>query len=473
MKGKITGAAMVLAVAVVLAVSVYHSQIAALMGSRSSRNSAETAASASPDAGTTPTNGKRKILYWQDAMNPGMRSNKPGKAPDGMDLVPVYADEAGAGAGLPPGTIHISAEKQQLIGVQYTQVALRPLTRTIRAVGRLTYDETKITQIRTKFDGWIDKVYVNFTGQLIRKGQPLFSIYSPDLVSTQQEYLIAERAKKYLSGAPSAEAIQGAGSLLEATRERLKLWDISDEQIAQLDKTGQVKHDLTLYSPVDGFVLDRKAFENVRATPDMDLYTIADLSTVWANAEVYEYEVPFVSVGQTATMSLSYYPGETLTGKVSYIYPQLDPTTRTVKVRIQFPNPGFKLKPDMYADINLQIDYGTRLVVPQNAVLDSGTEQVVFVARGDGYFEPRKVQVGPRFDDTVVILSGLKAGETIVSSGNFLVDSESQLKTAIGQMAGMAGMKMEGQEGGKGPTPGTKPAEPKQKPKERMPGMKM
>jgi RND family efflux transporter MFP subunit len=387
-----------------------------------------------------------------------------------MDLVPVYADEPGAGTDLPPGTTHISAEKQQLIGVQYGTVESRPLTRTIRAVGRLTYDETRITHIHTKFEGWINKVYVDFTGQLIRKSQPLFTVYSPELVSTQQEYLIAKRAHKYLSDAPYAEVSEGANSLLDSARERLKLWDISDAQIAELDKTGKVQRDLTMYSPVDGFVLDRKAFENIRVTPDSDLYTVADLSTVWANAEVYEYEVPYVRLGQKAIMSLSYYPGETFAGKVSYIYPQLDTMTRTLKVRLDFPNSEFKLKPDMYADIQLQIDYGTRLVVPQEALLDSGTEQVVFVARGDGYFEPRKVEVGPKIDDSVVILSGLKAGEKIVTSGNFLVDSESRLKTAMGQMAGM---KMEGQkEPPKETKPGTK-EEQKPKPKETMPGMKM
>jgi len=295
-------------------------------------------------------------------------------------------------------------------------------------------------------------------------------VYSPELVSTQQEYLIAKRAHKYLSDAPYAEVSEGANSLLDSARERLKLWDISDAQIAELDKTGKVQRDLTMYSPVDGFVLDRKAFENIRVTPDSDLYTVADLSTVWANAEVYEYEVPYVRLGQKAIMSLSYYPGETFAGKVSYIYPQLDTMTRTLKVRLDFPNSEFKLKPDMYADIQLQIDYGTRLVVPQEALLDSGTEQVVFVARGDGYFEPRKVEVGPKIDDSVVILSGLKAGEKIVTSGNFLVDSESRLKTAMGQMAGM---KMEGQkEPRKETKPGTK-EEQKQKPKETMPGMKM
>jgi len=468
-KEKLTGVALVLGVALTLGASVYYRQISTAVASLRAPNAAARGdlpqqPPAQEAAGASK--GQRKILYWQDAMNPGMRSNKPGKAPDGMDLVPVYADEAGAETSMPPGTIHINPEKQQLIGVQYARVALRPLTRTIRAVGRLTYDETKITHIHTKFDGWLDKVYVDFTGQLIRKGQPLFTVYSPDLVSTEQEYLIAKRAHKYLSDAPYAEVAEGANSLLDSARERLKLWDISDAQIAELDKTGKVQRDLTMYSPVNGFVLERKAFENVRVTPDMDLYTIADLSTVWANAEIYEYEVPYVRLGQTAIMQLSYYPGETFRGKVTYIYPQLDATTRTVKVRLEFPNPEFKLKPDMYADVQLQIDYGTRLVVPQDAVLDSGTEQVVFVARGKGYFEPRKVEVGPKVDDTVVILSGLKAGETIVSSGNFLVDSESRLKTAIGQMAGMAGMKMEGQK-----EPGKKTQE--QKPKESMPGMKM
>lgn len=476
LKQKLTGIAMVMAVALILGLSVYHSQIAAAIASLAGRSAPapqEAAQEAKPLPQGTPetSKGQRKVLYWQDAMNPGMRSNRPGKAPDGMDLVPVYADEPGAGTDLPPGSTHISAEKQQLIGVQYGTVESRPLTRTIRAVGRLTYDETRITHIHTKFEGWINKVYVNFTGQLIRKGQPLFTVYSPELVSTQQEYLIAKRAHKYLSDAPYAEVSEGANSLLDSARERLKLWDISDAQIAELDKTGKVQRDLTMYSPVDGFVLDRKAFENIRVTPDSDLYTVADLSTVWAYAEVYEYEVPYVRLGQKAIMSLSYYPGETFVGKVSYIYPQLDTMTRTLKVRLDFPNSEFRLKPDMYADIQLQIDYGTKLVVPQDALLDSGTEQVVFVARGDGYFEPRKVEVGPKIDDSVVILSGLKAGEKIVTSGNFLVDSESRLKTAMGQMAGM---KMEGQkEAPKASKPGTKMEEQKPKPKETMPGMKM
>lgn len=468
-KEKITGMILTTTVGLTLGISVYHRQIRDVFGSHSDKKvaAASDPAPAAAASGQGSAQGQKKILYYQDAMNPAHRSDKPGTDSMGMPLVPVYADAAAAASGMAPGTVQVTSQKQQLIGVQYGVAESRPLTRTIRAVGRLTYDETKITHIHTKFDGWIDKVYVDFTGQLIRKGQPLFTVYSPELVSTQEEYLIAKRAHKYLSDAPYAQVSEGANDLLESARERLKLWDISDAQIAELDKTGKVKRDLTMYSPVSGFVLDRKAFENVRVTPDSDLYTIADLSTVWAEAEIYEYEAPYVKLGQKATMALSYFPGKTYEGTISYIYPQLDPTTRTLKVRLQFANPDFDLKPDMYADVNLEINYGTNLVVPQNAVLDSGTKQVVFVARGDGYFEPRNVEIGPRVGDSVIILSGLKAGETIVTSGNFLIDSESQLKTVMGQMAGM---KMEAP---KGNSPAPKAQEPKAKSKESMPGMKM
>ncbi len=472
-KENLTGIILTTTVGLTLGIAVYYRQVGDAVASVWWRNP-PTAGSLAPAQIDPPqghgpdhgsSTGERKIRYWQDPMHPAFKSDKPGKAPDcGMDLVPVYAGGGGPEAEMPPGTIQVTAQKQQLIGVQYGQVDRGPLVRTIRAVGRLSYDETKITHIHTKFEGWISKVYVDFTGQLIRKGQPLLTVYSPELVSTQQEYLIAKRGKKYLGDSPYGEAALGASSLLDATRERLRLWDISDEQIAELENTGKVKRDLTLYSPVHGFVLERKAFENVHVTPELDLYTIADLSAVWANAEIYEYEAPYVRLGQRATMSLSYFPDETFAGRVSYIYPQLDTTTRTLKVRLDFPNPGFKLKPDMYADIQLRIDYGTKLFVPQEAVLDSGTEQVVFVARGEGYFEPRKVEVGPKIDDKVAILRGLKAGETIVTSGNFLVDSESRLKTAMGQMAGMAGMKMEGQKEEEGKS-GKKMEERKQKPK--------
>ena len=377
----------------------------------------------------------RKILYWYDPMHPSYKSDKPGIAPDcGMQLVPKYADDDAAMGKMPAGTVIISPEKQQLIGVRTGKVERRPLARTLRTTAQLTADETKIAHVHVKVSGYIDKVYVDYVGQLIKKGQPLFTIYSPDLVATQEEYLISKRGEKYLGNAPYKEVSAGADSLLAASRDRLKLWDISDEQIKKLDETGEVSKTMIFYSPITGFVTDRKAFPQTSVTPDTELYTVSDLSTVWVNADIFEYEVPYVRVGQSATMQLSYYPGRTWTGTVSYIYPTVDPVARTVKVRIDFPNPSFELKPQMFADVQLNINYGDKLVVPKEAVLDSGTEQVVFVAHEKGMFEPRRISVGPQMDGRVVVLAGLKPGETIVTSGNFLIDSESRLKNA---MAGM------------------------------------
>lgn len=375
----------------------------------------------------------RKILYWYDPMHPQYKSNKPGTAPDcGMDLVPKYADEQAAS--MPPGSVMISPEKQQLIGVRTAQVKREALVRDVTTNGQITADETKIAHVHVKVNGFIDKVFVDYVGQLVKKGQPLFTLYSPDLVSTQEEYLIAKRGEKTLGNSPFPEVTQGSQSLLRSARERLKLWDISDEQIKKLDESGEVSRTLTFYSPVSGFVTDRKAFPQTSVTPDMELYTISDLSTVWVNADIFEYEVPFVKMGQRAEMQLSYYPGKTWTGRVSFIYPTVDPTTRTVKVRLEFPNPGFQLKPQMFADVDLKINYGNQIVVPQEAVLDSGKEQVVFIAHDGGYFEPRKITTGAKLDGKVVVLAGLKAGETVVTSGNFLIDSESRLKSAAGPM---------------------------------------
>ena len=380
------------------------------------------------------THAKRKVLYWYDMMNPAFRSDKPGKAPDGMDLIAMYDDGGESAEDMPPGTVKISALKQQLIGVRTEAVKREPLSRTIRAVAQVQVDETKIARIHVKIAGWVEKVDVDFIGKLVRKGEPLFSLYSPDLVATQQEYLIARRAEKDLGTSPFAEVSQGSETLLQAARERLRLWDMSEEQIGKLDETGQVSRTTTMYSPINGFVLKREVFERTYITPETELYEIADFSTVWVNAEIYEYELPYVRLGQPARMSLSYFPGKAYSGKVVYINPTVDPTTRTVKVRLEFPNSKFQLKPDMFADVQLEISYGTQTVVPQESVLDSGSQQIVFVVLSDGYFEPRKVEVGPRLGDRIVILSGLKAGETVVASGNFLIDSESRLKSSMGGM---------------------------------------
>ena len=377
---------------------------------------------------------ERKILYWYDPMHPAYKADKPGIAPDcGMTLVPKYADDQSI-TKMPTGPVVISPDKQALAGVRTSIVERKPLVRDIRTTAQIVVDETRIAHIHVKVAGFIDKVYVDFIGQFIKKGQPLFTLYSPDLVSTQEEYLIAKRGNNTLASAPFQEVADGAQSLLQSARQRLKLWDISDEQIRKLDATGKVNKNLTFYSPITGFVTDRKAFPQTSVTPDTELYTVSDLSTVWANADIYEYEVPFVHLGQRISFSLSYYPGKTYTGTISFIYPTVDPQTRTVKVRVQIPNPGFALKPQMFADAQLHVNYGTKIIVPQEAVLNSGMEQHVFVVHSGGIFEPRKVTMGPVVDGNAVILAGLKVGETIVVSGNFLIDSESKLKSSMGGM---------------------------------------
>jgi membrane fusion protein, copper/silver efflux system len=384
--------------------------------------------------GIPAKDGESKVLYWYDPMHPAYKSNKPGIAPDcGMTLVPKYADEQSM-ARMPAGTVSISPEKQVLAGVRTAVVERKPLVRDIRTTAQIVADETRIAHVHVKVAGFIDKVYVDFVGQLVKKGQPLFTLYSPDLVATQEEYLIAKRGEATLGNAPFQEISQGAQSLLQSARQRLKLWDISDDQIKELDQTGRPTKDLTFYSPITGFVTDRKVFSQTSVTPDTELYTVSDLSTVWADADIYEYEVPFVHLGQRVTLTLSYYPGKTYSGNISYVYPTVDPQTRTVKVRIQLPNPGFLLKPQMFADAQVRVDYGMKILVPEEAVLNSGTEQHVFVVHEGGLFEPRKVSVGPVVEGNAVILSGLKAGETIVVSGNFLVDSESGLKNAMSEM---------------------------------------
>ncbi|MBI5376882.1 MAG: efflux RND transporter periplasmic adaptor subunit [Candidatus Schekmanbacteria bacterium] len=396
---------------------------------------------------------ERKILYYVDPMHPAYKSDKPGKAPDcGMDLVPVYEGEGGLGETmLAPGGVIISQAKQQLIGVTYGKVKVEHLIHTIRAVGKVTYDETKIVKISPKIEGWVEKVFADYTGQFVKKGEPLISIYSPELVSTQQEYLLAIKTKDALSKSPFNEVTSGGNSLVEASLKRLQLWDISDEEIKKIEQTGEPLKTLTMYSPESGFILVKNVFNRQRITPETELYEIADLSRIWVQAEVYEFEAPEIRLGQKATMRLPYSQGETFTGVVTYIYPQIDPATRTLKVRLEFPNPGLKLKPDMYANIDLQIDYGSQLSVPEEAVLDSGTEQIVFIAQERGRLEPRKVKLGAKVDNRYIIIDGLKPEETIVTSGNFLIDSESRLKSAAGGMAdmpGMAGME-EGNEGKK------------------------
>jgi Cu(I)/Ag(I) efflux system membrane fusion protein len=361
----------------------------------------------------------------------------------GMDMSGTSGGQTASMANMTPGTVMLDAATQQKIGVTYTTVRRARLNRTIRTVGLLQMDDEKIARVHVKVAGWIEKVDLNYVGKLAKKGQPLFTLYSPDLVSTEQEYLIARKGQQYLAKTPYTDVSSEADSLLHATRDRLRLWDVSDAQIHNLEATGKASRVMTLYSPIDGFVMTRNAYEQVYVTPETELYEIADLSTIWVYVDIFEYEAPYVHVGQTAQMQLSYFPGKSYRGKVTYIYPTLDPKTRTIKVRLEFPNPGYVLKPEMYADVELNVDYGTQTLVPSEAVLNSGTRQVVFIAKGDGYFEPRDIKIGDQFDGQTVVLAGLKPGEKIVASGNFLIDSESRLGAAMQQMsASMPGMDM-------------------------------
>lgn len=341
---------------------------------------------------------------------------------------------------IPAGAVQLSPRKQQTSGVRTSRVEERPLARTIRTVGLLQADETKIRHIHTKISGWIEHLHVNFTGELVERGQPLVSIYSPELVSTQVEYLLALKGQGWLKDSPYPEAKSGADSLLKVTRQRLLFWDITPQQIRELEESGEPKRALILHSPIKGFVTLKEVYEGKYVTPEMDLYTITDLSQVWTYLDIYEYELPLVKVGQEVALILAYFPSETFRGKVTYIYPTLDPQTRTNKIRVEFLNPGYKLKPDMYATAEIWVDLGKRLAIPEDAVLDSGTEKVVFQVAGDGHFEPRRVTLGNKAEGYYEVLEGLSPGAEVVTSANFLVDSESRLKAAMGAMAGHGGM---------------------------------
>jgi membrane fusion protein, copper/silver efflux system len=337
---------------------------------------------------------------------------------------------------IPSGAVFVSAERQQISGVRFGKVEVKNLERAIRTVGRFEYDEKKLSTVNPKIGGWIEELYVDYTGKMVRKGQPLLSIYSPDLVAAQEEVLLALKAKKILGASPIADVAEGGDRLLQGARRRLLLWDITPKQIETLENTGEIKKSMILYAPNDGFVTEKMAFKGMSVMPGMTLYKIGDLSTVWMIADIYEYELPFIKIGDKAQITLAYYPGETFEGTATYIYPSLDAKTRTAKVRFDLPNPEFKLKPEMWANVEMKIPLGQKLVVPEDAVMDSGTMQMVFVDRGQGHFESRHIQVGSKVQGYYEVLSGLKQGERVVTSANFLIDSESQLKGATGAMGG-------------------------------------
>ena len=380
------------------------------------------------------------IGYWRGQSDP--KANRDSAASDHSAGETAGGSQSMAGHDMGSAGVNVSPERQQLIGIRTATAEIRPMVQKIRTVGIVTYDETRLAQVFSKVEGWIEELLVNYTGTLVRKGQPLFTLYSPDLVATQEEYLLALKAKQTLGSSSIKEISAGSDSLLESAHRRLSLWDISEEQIRDLEKTGKPKRNLTFYSPLGGFVLKKEAVQGMRVMPDKELYTIGDLSTVWVNADIYEYELAQVRVGQKATITVASYPGRDFVGRVAWISPVLDEKTRTAKVRLEFPNRDFILKPEMYANAEINIDAGRKLAVPDEAVLDSGLRKVVFLDKGEGRFEPAEVKIGNKYDGYYEVLAGLSPGERIVASASFLLDSESRLKEAMGAMAGMPGMDM-------------------------------
>ena len=372
-------------------------------------------------------------VVYRSTMNPGEVSDRPGKDSMGMEMVAVDVDEPS-----PPGSsveghavVRIPDLKQRLIGVATQIVKRGPFIRRIKTVGRVAVDETRLHHVHTKVAGWIEALHSPATGEYVRRGQPLLSIYSPELLASQEEYLVALRGRAAMGDQAPPAAVRRADELLESARQRLLLFDLTEDQIRRLTASGTAERTVTLEAPISGYVLVRNVTHGERIEANTTLIEIADLSRVWVMASVYEYELPFLRAGQQAEMTLSYLPGRSIRGHVALVYPVLDAATRTVQVRLEFPNPDLRLKPEMYADVELRGDLGERLAVPESAVLSTGTRDIVFVAKGAGTFEPREVRLGLRASDAVEVLDGLSEGERVVTSGNFLIDSESRLKSAL------------------------------------------
>ena len=387
----------------------------------------------------TGVSGEKKIAYYKDPMHPWFTSDKPGKAPDcGMDLVPAYEGESDTkGIKIDPVTV-------QNIGVKTEVAEYRKLTKTIRATGKVDYDETKVYSVTTKIMGYVERLYVDYAGKTVRKGEVLMDLYSPELVTTQQEYLQALRYQKELDKSSIEEARKGADDLVLSAKRRLLYWDIPENEIKALEERGTPKKTMTIVSPVDGIVMDKMVLKGQNVMAGMTLYKIVDLSTVWILADVYQYELPWLKVGQPAEIELSYLPGKRFSGTVSYIYPYLNMESKTVKVRIQMTNtPNIEFKPEMYATVELSSPLAINAVtVSDQAIIRTGARNIIVVALGGGYFDPRDVTLGVTADGYTQVLDGIQAGESIVTSSQFLIDSESNLKAAINQMKGHEGMDM-------------------------------
>jgi membrane fusion protein, copper/silver efflux system len=382
---------------------------------------------------------ERTIDYWRAPMDPSYISQKPGKSPMGMDLIPVYEDEGGAP---PPGTVQIDPTFVQNMGVQSEPVRRTDIPFTIRTVGTFAYNDRGVTLITTKYEGWIEKVYVNYVGEPVHKGQNLFDIYSPQLVTTEQEYLQAIGYAKRMAESPYPDAAARAQALVASARQRLQYWDISDAQIDALARSGQAQRTLSVVSPVNGLVVEKmdQALEGMRATAGMQLYKIVDLSMIWIDVQIFEHQVSWLKPGLRATIELPYEPGRRYTGVVRFLHPSVDPKTRTMTASIELPNPGMKLRADMYATVTIAVPSARDvLAVPESAIIHSGQRDVVVRDLGNGLFQPRDVALGVNGSGLWQVISGLDEGDRVVVSAQFLIDSESNLKAAIARISAPAG----------------------------------
>ena len=376
----------------------------------------------------------RKVKYWRDPMDPNMVSPNPGKSPMGMEMVPVYEDEAPS-----EGGVHVSSSFLQNFSVRTAVAESGSIPVDISTIGILTYNERDIASVNVKFEGWIEKVAVNYVGEPVRKGDVLFEIYSPQLVTTQLEYLQGVKYLEKLQAGGSADAISRAQSLLEASRERLRYWDVTDQQIDALRASGQITRTLKVFSPASGILVSKmdQALEGMKLNPGMTVYKIASLSTVWAQIEVYEHQVQYVQTGRTARITVDAFPGRRWTGKILYLDPTINQQTRTLKAFVEVANPDGALRPQMYANIEIDVPaVGGAVKVPTEAIIHTGERSVVIVDKGKGAFDPREVQVGAIGGGYQEIRRGLKSGETVVTSSQFLIDSESNLREAVNKILG-------------------------------------
>lgn len=366
--------------------------------------------------------------------------SQPGETSEKHDSAPAV-EQGSAAATNPPETggteptlapIQLTPQRMQSIGVKLGTAQMKVVTNDIRVSGNVDVNERQLATVHLRFPGWIRKVFVDATYDYVRKGQPLLTIYSPDLVTTQEEYLLARKNQQQLHQSSVEGVSAGADTLVSAARERLQQWEVPLSEIAKLETTGKPITDLTIDSPVSGYITERNAFPNMYVQPESKLYTVADLSTVWVYAQVFQTDVGRIKPGDSATVTVDSYPGKTFRGRVDFILPQVDMNTRTVKVRLVFSNPGLLLKPGMFVNVLLKAPAGKSVTVPASAVFHSGSRSLVFVSTGEGNFEPREVELGPRTEDDVVVLKGLKPGESVVTSANFLIDSEAQLQAAAG-----------------------------------------